>query len=67
VKQAEIDQGKRGGPPTEERDELRRLRREVRTLRQEKEILAKANGFLAVQVRFVPSAIGGLQQAAGER
>ena len=47
VKQDEIDAGKREGLTTEEREELRRLRREVKVLRQEKEILRKATAFFA--------------------
>ena len=43
VKQVEIDDGDRAdGLTSEERDELRRLRREVKQLRQERDILSKA-------------------------
>jgi transposase len=47
VKQFEIDQGARGGLSTEEREELRKLRKEVKVLRQEREILRKAAAFFA--------------------
>ena len=46
-KQAQIDQGERDGLTTQERDELKRLRRENRILKQEKEILKKAAAFFA--------------------
>lgn len=49
VKQAEIDEGQ--GPEdaltTEEKEELRKLRREVRTLRMERDFLKKAAAFFA--------------------
>ena len=44
VKQSEIDQGERQGLTTEEREELRRLRRENRVLKQEKRDFLKKAG-----------------------
>ncbi len=49
VKQYEIDHGKgpAGALTTAEKEELRRLRRENRTLRMEREVLKKATAFFA--------------------
>lgn len=49
VKQADIDEGKgpKGALTTAEREELAALKREVKTLRMERDILRKATAFFA--------------------
>jgi transposase len=56
VKQAERDAGKRDdGLTTAEREELGKLRRENRALREEREILAKAAAWFARETGKTPS------------
>lgn len=45
VRQERVDRGEREGLSTDEREELARLRKEVRQLRQERELLKKATAF----------------------
>jgi transposase len=52
VKRAELDEGQRSdGLTTSERDELNRLRRENRVLREEREILSKAAAWCVSRTR----------------
>ena len=56
VKQAERDRGDRlDGLTTAEKAEIGRLRREVRTLREERAILAKAAAWFARETGKIPS------------
>lgn len=51
VHQAETDAGERAGLTTEEREELTRLRREIRRLREDNETLKRATAFFARETR----------------
>ena len=55
VKQADCDEGRKPeGATSAERQELSRLRRENRVLRQERDILAKAAAWFARETAVIP-------------
>jgi transposase len=49
--QAEVDSGRRQGLTTSERAELGQLRKEVRVLKEERDLLKRAMAFLAKEIR----------------
>ena len=54
LKPAEVDDGEREGLTSEERAELARLRREVRVLRMERDLLKRATAYFARESEPTP-------------
>jgi transposase len=54
VKQTDVDEGKAEGLTSDEREELRKLRKEVRVLKEEREILKKAAAWFAKETGSTP-------------
>ena len=52
--QSEIDGGAREGTSTDDKQEIARLRREVKRLKQEREILGKAAAWFARETDSIP-------------
>ena len=50
VRRAEIDSGKRSGPTSEQREELKQLRRENAELRRANDILKAASDFFGAEL-----------------
>jgi transposase len=51
ITQAEVDAGEKAGLTSDERTELAHLRKENRTLREERDILKRATAFFAKEIR----------------
>jgi len=51
VHQADVESGKRSQLSSEEREELARLRKENKVLREERDILKRATAFFAKEIR----------------
>lgn len=56
IRQADIDDGRRDdGPTTDEKKDVRELKRELRRVREERDILAKAAAWYAQETTGTPS------------